>query len=441
MKLFITLLLLCISLHVFSQNYQPTPENLMARKEFQDNKFGLFIHWGLYSLIGRGEWVLNNDKIQFKNYKKLMHFFNPEQFDAAAWVRMAKDAGMKYITFVTRHHDGFSMWNTRYSDFNIMHTPYGKDILKMIADECHKQGVNLVLYYSLLDWGREDYPHESGRTGQYTGRTGKGNYAHYLQFMKNQLTELLTNYGKISGIWLDGHWDQTNPEGHEDRSSRIDWQYDELYGLIHQLQPACLIGNNHHLAPLPGEDFQMFERDLPGENTSGLNFQKASNKLPVEVCATMNNSWGFNLNDDHYKSVEDIIHFLVNAAGKNTNLLLNVGPMPNGKVQTEFKDTLKKVGEWMREYGGSIYGTRGKVVPAQDWGTVTSKGKNFFVHVLNWPEDGPLQIEGLPGTVKSVVLYPDGEEVKHSFYDQILHIKFPVEKRKEIDTILKVEME
>src|SRR5690606_21549080 len=135
--------------------------NLEARKVFQDNKFGLFIHWGLYSLIGRGEWVLNNDKIKFANYKKLENFFDPQQFDPAEWVRMAKEAGMKYITFTTRHHDGFSMWDTKYSDFNIMHTPYKKDILKMLSDECHKQGIKLALYYSTLDWGRDDYPHQT----------------------------------------------------------------------------------------------------------------------------------------------------------------------------------------------------------------------------------------------------------------------------------------
>src|SRR6185295_16705907 len=200
----------------------------------------------------------------------------------------------------------------------------------------------------------------------------------YLQFMKNQLTELLTNYGTIAGIWFDGHWDQTQPEGAADRTSRINWKYDEIYGLIHRLQSQALIGNNHHMSPFAGEDFQMFEKDLPGENKSGLSFQEASQQLPVETCETMNNSWGFNITDTSYKSVKQLIHYLVNAAGRNANFLLNVGPMPNGKIQTEFTDSLKRVGEWLQQYGGSIYGTRGGKMMPKEWGVTTTKNKSVF---------------------------------------------------------------
>ena len=169
------------------------------------------------------------------DYKKLIKLFNPINFDAAKWVSTAKDAGMKYIVFITRHHDGFSNWDTKYSDWKITNTPYKQDVLKMLAAECKKQGIELGLYYSTLDWSRDDYPYETGRTGQKAGRMQKSNYASYLQFMKNQLTELLTNYGEIMSVWLDGHWDQTNPEGSADMSSRINWRYEELYALIHKL--------------------------------------------------------------------------------------------------------------------------------------------------------------------------------------------------------------
>lgn len=425
---------------IAAQQYTPTPGNLEARKTFQDDKFGLFIHWGLYSLIGRGEWVLNNDKIKFSNYKKLEEFFNPEQYDPAAWVRMAKDAGMKYITFVTRHHDGFSMWDTKYSDFNIMHTPYKKDVLKMLADECHKQGIQLGLYYSLLDWGRNDYPHETGRTGQHTGRTGKGDYAHYLQFMKNQLTELLTNYGPIMDIWFDGHWDQTNPEGNADRKSRINWHYDEIYSLIHKLQPNCLIGNNHHMTPFEGEDFQMFEKDLPGQNKSGLNFQKASEHIPVEVCETMNNSWGFNLNDDHYKTVKDLVHLLVNSAGRNTNLLLNVGPEPNGMIQHEFRDTLQKIGEWMRENGQTIYGTRGLYIQPQSWGVATIKGKTLYLHILKRPGDNTLIIPEWTDKVAALKVFNSTQKVPFKIISGQLKIDLKDVIVNDTDTILEVQL-
>ncbi|RYG40821.1 MAG: alpha-L-fucosidase, partial [Chitinophagaceae bacterium] len=296
------LFLLLLNAATFAQEYTPTPENLAARQQFRDNRYGMFIHWGLSSILADGEWVMNNRNIKVVDYKRLLRAFNPVDFDAAKWVSAAKNAGMKYIVFITRHHDGFSNWDTKQSDWKITNTPYGKDVLKMLAEECNRQGIQLGLYYSTLDWSRDDYPYQTGRTGKGAGRTGPGNYESYLQFMKNQLTELLTNYGKIMSIWFDGHWDQTNPEGDADRTSRINWKYEEIYGLIHRLQPQCLIGNNHHLSPIPGEDFQMFERDLPGENKSGLSFQQAST-LPLETCETINGSWGYNITDHRYKTV------------------------------------------------------------------------------------------------------------------------------------------
>ena len=394
MRKFLILVVVFIScLQCEAQEYVPTAANLQQREWFSHARFGLFIHWGPFSIPGDGEWVMNDRKLTVKNYTNLEHFFNPIDFDAAKWVGIAKGAGMKYITLITRHHDGFSMWDTRYSDFNIMNTPYKKDVVKMMADECHKQGIKLVLYYSLLDWRRDDYPHETGKTGQFSGRTGKGDYASYLQFMKNQLTELLSDYGEISGIWFDGYWDQTAPEGSADRSSRLDWKLNEIYSLIHKLQPQCLIGNNHHLTPFPGEDFQMFERDLPGENKSGLSFQKASDKLPLETCETFSNSWGYNLGDTSYKTNKQLINILVKAAGLGANLLLNIGPMPNGKIQPEFQERLAGMGTWLNTYGESIYGTSGGFIRPQEWGCITQKETKVYVHVLN-SKDAQISIPG-----------------------------------------------
>ncbi|TCC88011.1 alpha-L-fucosidase [Pedobacter frigiditerrae] len=380
--LFTTFLFISVIL-VNAQSYTPTASNLESRKWFNDARFGLFIHWGPFSIPGSGEWVMNQRKITVNNYSRLKDFFNPTAFDAAQYVSMAKNAGMKYITLITRHHDGFSMWDTKYSDFNIMNTPYKKDIVKMFADECHKQGIKLFLYYSLVDWRRDDYPRETGKTGQFSDRKGRSDYASYLQFMKNQLTELLTNYGEVAGIWFDGHWDQTAPEGEKDRTSRIDWKYEEIYGLIHKLQPQCLIGNNHHLSPFVGEDFQMFEKDLPGENKSGLSFQEASDKLPVEVCETINGSWGFNLTDTTYKTHKQLIDYLVKASSLGTNLLLNIGPMPNGQVQPEFVERLQWMGTWLKTYGESIYGTEAGYLKPQEWGSITKKGNRMYIHILN----------------------------------------------------------
>jgi len=364
-----------------SAQYQPSRANLEARQWFDSARFGLFIHWGASSVLGAGEWVMNNRNIRVEEYKRLMQFFNPTKFDANAWVKMAKDAGMRYITFITRHHDSFSNWDTKQSDWKITNTVYAKDVLKELSTACKEQGIKLFLYYSLVDWFRSDYPYETGRTGKGTGRTQKSNYEGYLDFMKSQLTELLTGYGDIAGIWFDGHWDQLDNDEDKTQQSKINWKYEEIYALIHRLQPQALVGNNHHLSPLPGEDFQMFEKDLPGENKGGLSGQAIS-KLPLETCETINNSWGFNITDRTYKSTKDIIQLLVKAAGYGTNLLLNVGPMPNGEIQPEFVTRLKEVGDWLQKNGSTVYGTKAGAIKPQEWGVLTEKDNQVYVHIL-----------------------------------------------------------
>jgi alpha-L-fucosidase len=421
---------------VTAQTYQPAKENIRSRQSFQDMKFGMFVHWGASSVLGNGEWVMNNRSIKVKNYSNLLPFFNPQQFDAAKWVATAKNAGMKYIVFITRHHDGFSNWDTQFSDWKITNTPYGKDVLKMLANECKKEGIKLGLYYSLLDWYRDDYPYETGRTGKGSGRTVHSNYDSYLQFMKNQLTELLTNYGEIMSVWFDGHWDQTNPEGSTDMSSRIDWRYSELYSLIHQLQPQCMIGNNHHLNPFAGEDFQMFEKDLPGQNKTGLSFQKASEILPLETCETINGSWGYNITDNNFKTSKELIHYLVKAAGLNTNFLLNVGPMPNGVIQPEFNDTLSVIGNWLQLNGETIYNTRGGIIDPPSWGTVTQNDKNMYVHILKQPEANYIFLPGLKEKVTDAVLFGKTQKLKFKQLPEGLFIYLDNISWNEIDNII-----
>jgi len=355
--------------------YQPSPENLQARREFQDMKFGMFIHWGVYSVLGDGEWVFHNRKLTLDQYNRLPAFFNPEQFDAKAWVALAKAAGMKYITITSRHHDGFAMFDSKVSDWSIVQrTPYRKDPLKALADECRRQGIKLFFYYSQLDWHHPDY-YPRGATDWNNGRPNHGDFNSYLDdYMDGQLRELLTNYGAIGGIWFDGMWDKPD----------ADWHLAKTYTLIHQLQPAALIIPNHHQTPRPGEDIQTFERDLPGQNTAGFNTSYVSAQLPLESSDTLNESWGFNIGDSNYKSPAELERRLVRAAGNNSNLLLNIGPMPNGEIQEEFATRLHSVGEWLSQYGDSIYGTRGGPTPPADWGVTTQKGDRIYVHVLNW---------------------------------------------------------
>ncbi|MBM6856960.1 alpha-L-fucosidase [Caecibacteroides pullorum] len=365
----------CLSLPVRAQSYTPTEENLKSRQEFRDARFGIFLHWGLYAMLATGEWTMTNNNLNYKEYAKLAGGFYPSKFNAAEWVAAIKASGAKYICFTSRHHEGFSMFDTKYSDYNVVDaTPFKRDILKELADECHKQGIRLHLYYSHLDWYREDYPW--GRTGRGTGRPdAKGNWPSYYQFMNNQLTELLTNYGPIGAIWFDGWWDQ-------DQNSDFDWQLPGQYELIHKLQPACLVGNNHHQVPFEGEDIQIFERDLPGENKAGLSGQDISS-LPLETCETMNGMWGYKITDQNYKSTKTLIHYLVKAAGKDANLLMNIGPQPDGCLPQVAVERLKEMGEWIKTYGETIYGTRGGCVAPHPWGVTTQKGDRLFVHILD----------------------------------------------------------
>ncbi len=410
MKTLLVTLMLAFGLSAFAQpGYTPAKENLEARKWFEEARFGMFVHFGPYAVLGNGEWIMNNRNIKVDDYQRLIKFFNPEDFDAAQWVSAAKGAGMKYITLTSRHHDSFSNWDTKQSDWKITRTSYGKDLIKQLSTECQKQGIKLFLYYSTLDWARDDYQWKTGRTGQETGRTGKGNWEAYIAFMKAQLTELLTEYGPIGGIWFDGHWDQTAHENRTDQSTTVNWHYDEIYSLIHRLQPSCLIANNHHLPPFPGEDFQIFERDLPGENKAGLSGQSVSEKLPLETCETMNKTWGFSITDDSYKSTKELIDYLVRAAGYGANLLLNVGPMPNGEIQPEFISSLAEMGKWTSKYGHTIYGTKAGFVKPQSWGCITQKDKKYYIHILK-NEQSELTLD-FPVTIKTAAWVDNNSKV------------------------------
>jgi alpha-L-fucosidase len=438
-RLFILLLSMFFVSTILAQpGYTPSKENLAARAEFQDMKFGMFIHWGASSVLAQGEWVMNNKNIRVDEYKNLIRVFNPIDFDAKEWVATAKNAGMQYITFITRHHDGFSNFDTKQSDWKITNTPYAKDALKQLADECHKQGIKLFCYYSLLDWYRTDYQYETGKTGKGTGRKVKSDWNSYIAFMKAQLTELLTNYGDIAGIWFDGHWDQLDNDQDKTLQAKVNWHYDEIYSLIHRLQPKCLISNNHHLLPIPGEDFQAFEKDLPGVNTTGFGGADIS-KLPLETCETMNDAWGYNVTDRKYKTVKQLIQYLVNAAGRNANFLLNVGPKPNGVIQKEFTDTLAVVGKWMQQNASTIRGTRGDIIPAQDWGVITKNNSSMFVHILNKKDNNPnLFIPQFTGKVNTAVLFNGKTPVKFKQQPEGLFIYLDGIKLNDIDTIIQL---
>lgn len=365
------MLLSCLTMRA---QYVPSAENIEARKQFDGFRFGIFLHWGIYSEFAQGEWYLNTGKLNKDEYAKAASCFYPIRFNASEWVKAFKASGAKYITFTSRHHDGFSMYKTHENDYNIVDaTPFGRDVLKELSEACQQEGIQLHLYYSILDWIREDYP--LGRTGHDTGRTLKPNYDSYFQFMKNQVRELLTNYPNVAALWFDGYWD------HDQDTIPFNWRMEEFYRYIHQLKPSCLIGNNHHITPIEGEDFQMFERDLPGENKAGYSGQAIS-KLPLEMCQTMNGMWGYKVADQNYKSVDELVTLIIRAAAKGCNLLLNIGPQPNGELPALALDRLQGIGKWMDSYGETIYGSQRGIDDAT-WGVTTKKGNTTYIHVLD----------------------------------------------------------
>jgi alpha-L-fucosidase len=390
-------------------DYVPAKENLENREWFRDARFGMFIHWGVSSVLGKEiGWALAGQDVN--EYTKNMYKFNPEKFDAAALVKLAKDAGMKYITFTTRHHDSFSMFDTKYSDWSIMNTPYGKDVLKMLADECRKQDIRLFCYYSLTDFYRADYCQGNNRRG--TGITGVCDWEAYIEFMKNQLTEILTNYGPIYGIWFDGHWDQVDRINRSYGKQKRKWGYDEIYKLIHDIQPGCMIVNNHHLATFPGEDFQTFERDLPGQNTGGGYSADAviSNDLPLECNDIIGKSWGYVTGDTINRSVKQLLHLLIGSAGRGANFLLNIGPTPEGEVRKEHSDRLLEMGNWLKVYGETIYGTRKSFMEPADWGVAVEKKNKIYLHIIDTQNAGnQLTIYNLPHRVKKAYIFDTGK--------------------------------
>lgn len=431
MKKISTLLLLMVACLTASAQYQASPEILKARTEFQDNKFGIYIHWGLYSMLGNGEWVMSNRNINYKEYTHLADGFYPSKFDAEEWVKAFKAAGARYVTFTTRHHDGFSMFKTSANNYNIVDgTPFHRDVLKELADACQKYGIKLHLYYSHVDWSRPDYP--QGWSGMGIGKPkDQYNYDSYLAFMKHQLTELLTNYGPIGAIWFDGYWDQKN-------NPKFDWRLDEQYSLIHRLQPSCLVANNHHKAPKPGEDLQTFEQDLPGQNTAGYSKGTVIGQLPLETVMTMNKVWGYDITDKKYKSSEYIIQHIIKAAGNNANYVINIGPRPDGKLPVEAVERLKAIGDWMGRYGETIYGTRGGIVRPHDWGVTTQKGNTLYVHIMNC-QDRALFLPLTERRVASARMYDGHQKVRVSKNAEGVTLELPAVP-KGVDTIVELTL-
>jgi len=393
-------------------------------KWFQDARFGMFIHWGLYSILARQEWVMHIERIPVPEYEKLASQFNPTRFNADEWVSIAADAGQKYMVITSRHHDGFSMYDTQLSDYKVTRTPFGRDPLRELADACaRRRDIKLGFYSSLLDWHHPAY-----RFRETSGLA----WSDYLGFLHGQVRELCTNYGPVACLWFDGDW----PLQKLDASNAYfaaggSFEYDKLYSMIHTLQPDAVVMNNRHDAPLPGEDIQGFEQDLPGENSAGFNTTTIS-ALPIEVCMTINDHWGYQADDQNHKSSRHLIHLLVRSASGGGNYLLNVGPTPDGEILPVHADRLRAVGRWLGTHGKSVYGTRAGVLP----GVISTRaGETHYVHVLNYTSDW-ITLKGVPKSLTQARLLRDNAPLELRRQDDSLVVVLKEEQFDPIDTVV-----
>jgi alpha-L-fucosidase len=394
---------------------------------FQDVRFGMFVHWGLYALLGRGEWVMHNERIPVTEYEKLVADFNPQRFDARQWVDLAAEAGQKYLVITSRHHDGFSMYDTALSDYKVTNTPFRRDPIAELAEACARRGdVRLGFYVSLLDWHHPAY--------RFRAESGLA-WSDYIGFLHGQVRELCSQYGQLACLWFDGDWprhliDESNAYFQPGGS----FEYEQLYDLIHTLQPDAVVMNNRHADPLPGEDVQGFEQDLPGQNTAGFNTTSVSG-IPLEVCLTINDSWGYHAADLNHKSTRHLVHLLARSSSVGANLLLNVGPTPQGEIHPVHAQRLKEVGAWLRANGASIYGARAGEIAASAPGVSTRKGNVQYVHVLEYLSDC-LRLEGVPAEVTTARLLKDGSAVKLARQGDQVILTIPAEQRDPFDTVV-----
>lgn len=404
-------------------------------ERFFDDRFGMFIHWGLYSIIGRSgrnslaEWVMHGENIPVPEYEKLVPQFNPVKFDADEWVKIADDAGMRYMVLTSRHHDGFSMYDTALTDYKITNTPFKRDPAAELAEACARNGnVRLGFYSSLMDWHHPAY-----RLREESGLA----WEDYLDFLHGQVRELCTNYGEIACIWFDGDWphhpfDETNQYFKPGGS----FEYEKLYGMIHELQPDAYVHNNRHEEPLPGEDVQGFEQDLPGENSTGFNTTTVYD-MPVEVCMTINDNWGFHAADDNHKSTRRLLNNLIRSASINANYLLNVGPTAEGEIIPVHRQRLSEMGAWLHSHGEAIYGARAGVVKMKD-GVSTRKGDTHYLIALNHDGDR-IYMESLPEGVSEATLLRNGEPLKMGEFRGYPYVTVPAEMRDPNGTVVKLK--
>lgn len=425
---------------------------------WREARFGMFIHFGAYSTLG-GQWkdqkntrrqvaeqIRDWAHIPEEEYQTAVKQFNPVKFDADQWVTIAKQAGMKYIVITTKHHDGFCLFDSKYTDYDVMSTPFKRDIMKELADACRRGGIKMCWYYSIMDWHHPDYtpvrPWETNRS------TEGAQFDRYFGFLKNQLNELATNYGKIGVMWFDGEWEDTWDHQHGQ----------EVYDYLRKLDPDLIINNRVDRGRIGPGKFTGFGSMMNGRTKEGgfagdfetpeQGIPKASLGTDWETCMTMNHTWGYSKHDQDWKSTEDLIRKLVDIASKGGNFLMNVGPMGDGQFPPAIVERLEAIGAWMKVNGESIYGTSGSPFERPDWGRCTQKplpgGKTrLYLHVFSWPEDKLLTVAGLENKPSAAYLLSDSARTPLRVTQQggATVIAVPAAAPDPIDTVIVLDIE
>ncbi len=388
------------------------PEDHAAKLEWwKDARFGMFIHWGPVSLKGTEIGWSRGNQIPVSAYDSLYLQFNPVQFNAEEWVSIAKAAGMKYIVFTSKHHDGFCNWETKYTDYNIMNSPFKRDIMAELAEACRKQGMALGFYHSTCDWHHPDFPLTS--PGGSVEREIH-NLDRYTEYLKNQSVEIIEKYGPLLVMWYDvpQRFDSIRGQGVIDR--------------IREVQPGILVNNRTGAKG----DF-----DTPEQRVGGFQINR-----PWETCMTIARQWAWKP-DDEVKSLEQCLHSLIRSAGGDGNLLFNVGPMPDGRIEPMQVDRLKEMGKWLNQYGFSVYGTRGGPFKPTDWGVSTRKGNTIYLHILKWNGDSVnIQVPDFGMQIKNCRL-TNGGEIELEKGEQGTFIRFNGDKLQPISTIIEIEVD
>ena len=416
--------------------YVPEEWNVKARERFVNDRFGVFIHWGLYANYAQGEWYLLHGRLDEKAYSRMMYGFCPSKFDAREWVRTVKAAGAKYITITSRHHDGFSLWPTKADDgYNIANTPFRRDILGELAQACREEGVTLNFYYSLMDWHRKDYP--AGFQSRKVLGSQKGDYRSYKKFMLAQIAELIENYHPAN-IWFDGEWDHTRNENGKWLRT-LDWEMDSIYDFIHARR--TLVGNNNHQTIRPKEDFQIYERDLPGggEKVVFSKHQPVVNDRPIEQCDVIQHgAWGYRIVEG-FRTPQDIVALVARAASRDSNLMMNVGPDGSGQFPAGAVKAMLEAGKWFARNGESIYGTRGcKVARGLDV-VSTRRGGTIYLHFLN-PKVDEISFN-IEGRIVEAVYLDGGKPADASVQDGVAKVRISRRQGDRFDVVVKVTVE